>query len=167
MALINMILWLFGFLFYNFQRFVTKALTVYNTSRIKGKHGKISGKCVIYNQKNIFLGENTYINGGSYLHAGPKSKIIIGNNCLISYNVHIRTVDHLYEKVDIPIIFQGNEEKSVTIGDNVWIGYAAQILPGVNIGNNVIIGAGAIVTKDVPDSCVAAGVPARIIKERK
>ena len=54
--------------------------------------------------------------------------------------------------------------KPVNIGDDVWIGGNVTILPGVNIGNNVIIAAGAVVTKDIPDNCVVGGVPARKIK---
>ena len=55
----------------------------------------------------------------------------------------------------------------VTIGDDVWIGGNCVILPGVTIGNNVIVAAGAVVTKDVPGNCVVAGVPARIVKNLK
>ena len=57
--------------------------------------------------------------------------------------------------------------KPVTIGNDVWIGANCTILPGVNIGNNVVIAAGAVVTKDVPDNCVVGGVPAKVIKEIK
>ena len=55
--------------------------------------------------------------------------------------------------------------KPITIGNDVWIGGNCTILPGVTIGNNVIIAAGAVVTKDIPDNCVAAGVPAKVIKQ--
>ena len=53
----------------------------------------------------------------------------------------------------------------VTVGDNVWIGGSVTIVPGVHIGNNVVIGAGSVVTKDIPDNVVAAGNPARVIKQ--
>ena len=59
----------------------------------------------------------------------------------------------------------GNQYKPVTIGNDVWIGANCTILPGVTIGNNVVVAAGAVVTKDVPDNCVVGGVPAKIIKE--
>lgn len=61
---------------------------------------------------------------------------------------------------------QGGNFKSVTIGNDVWIGMNTLILPGVHIGNGVIIGAGAVVTKDIPDYVVVGGVPAKIIKNR-
>ena len=57
------------------------------------------------------------------------------------------------------------QAKPVTIGRDVWIGANCTILPGVTIGNNIVIAAGAVVTKDVPDNCVAGGVPAKIIRE--
>ena len=55
--------------------------------------------------------------------------------------------------------------KPITIGNDVWIGGNCTILPGVTIGNNVVIAAGAVVTKDIPDNCVVGGVPAKVIKE--
>ena len=55
--------------------------------------------------------------------------------------------------------------KPITVGNDVWIGGNCTILPGVTIGNNVIIVAGAVVTKDIPDNCIAAGVPAKVIKQ--
>lgn len=157
--------YLFGFFFYHLSRFKTKCLTVYKSSLVKGHHGKISGGVTLFNPTHISLGANSYINSGSYLHAGSRSEIHIGENCLISYNVHIRTVDHIHDSSDHrPIIDQGITEKNIYIGNNVWIGYGAQILPGVSIGNNVIIGAGAVVTHDVDDNCVVGGVPAKRIK---
>ena len=87
----------------------------------------------------------------------------IGDYCMIGPNTLITTVNH-------PLTPKGRRErlaqgKPVTIGNDVWIGGNCTILPGVTIGNNVIVAAGAVVTKDVPDNCVVAGVPARKIKE--
>ena len=86
----------------------------------------------------------------------------IGDYCMIGPNTLITTVGH-------PLNPEGRREKKaygrpVTIGNDVWIGGNCTILPGVTIGNNVVVAAGAVVTKDVPDNCVVAGVPARIIK---
>lgn len=127
--------------------------------------GLYRGGVTLDNPKHISLGENSYINSGTYLHAGKNSRIIIGDNCMISYNVHMRTVDHVHDPDDSrAIIEQGGIEKDIIIGNNVWIGYGAQILPGIKIGNNVIVGAGAIVTKDVEDNSVVVGVPAQKVK---
>ena len=88
--------------------------------------------------------------------------VTIGDYVMIGPNVLISTVGH-------PLSPKGRREhigicKPVIIGNDVWIGGNAVILPGVTIGSNVVVGAGAVVTKDVPDNCVVAGVPARVIK---
>ncbi|WP_412654540.1 DapH/DapD/GlmU-related protein [Hungatella sp.] len=91
--------------------------------------------------------------------------VYIGDYCMIGPNTLITTVGH-------PFSPKSRREKKayskpVTIGNDVWIGGNCTILPGVTIGNNVIVAAGAVVTKDVPDNCVVAGVPAKIIKNLK
>lgn len=91
---------------------------------------------------------------------------VIGDNCLISYNVHIRTGMHNYQDKNMLIKDQGGSEKDVTIGDDVWIGFGAQIMPGVRIADGCVIGAGAVVTKDTEPYGVYGGVPAKIIKRR-
>lgn len=115
--------------------------------------------------QNVFIGSGTYINGG-VLVTGQNSKIIIGNNCLISYNVHIRTISHNYIRRDILIREQGEYEKNIIIEDDVWIGYGAQIMPGVTVHKGAVIGAGAVVTHDVAEYTVVGGVPAKEIKRR-
>lgn len=97
----------------------------------KGNNVSINIGTILKNPHNIIIGSNTYINGG-YLFAGEKSKIIIGEDCLISYNVHIRTTTHNYKKKSIKIREQGNIEKDIKIEDDVWIGFGAQIMPGGN-----------------------------------
>lgn len=123
------------------------------------------GVALAYPQ-NIKIGEHTYINGGELL-ASPNAKIVIGKNCLISYNVHLRTDMHNYMDRMQLINQQGHTEKSIEIQDDVWVGYGAQIMAGVKIATGCVIGAGAVVTKNTEPYGVYAGVPARKIKERK
>ena len=139
---------------------------VINQSNTMGGISSISDEVRIAYPKNIFVGENSYMNGGQ-LQASKNAKIIIGNNCLISYNVHIRTDMHNFKKKDMFIMNQGHTEKDITIGDDCWIGYGAQIMAGVNIGRGAVVAAGCIVAKDVPEYAVVAGVPAQIIKYRE
>lgn len=82
-------------------------------------------------------------------------------------DVVILTHTHNIDRIDIPMEQQGSRIAKVSIGNDVWIGMRSIIMPGVTIGNGVVIGAGAIVTNDVPDYAIVGGVPVRIIKFRK
>lgn len=108
----------------------------------------------------IEIGDNTRINGAS-IHA--TEKIIIGRNCLIASNATIIDSDGhgiiASERGSVNPV-----SSPVIIEDNVWIGMNTIILKGVRIGMNSVIGAGSVVTKSIPPDCVAAGNPARIIK---
>ncbi|MDQ1004789.1 maltose O-acetyltransferase [Neobacillus niacini] len=109
---------------------------------------------------NIHVGENFYANFDCVFL--DVCEIRIGDNCFIAPGVHIYTATHPLNPIER---ISGKEYgKSVTIGDNVWIGGRAVINPGVTIGNNVVIASGAVVTKDVPDNVVVGGNPAKIIK---
>ncbi len=113
------------------------------------------------NGKNIHIGNN--FTGNYNLTMLDIREIIIGNNVMIGPNTLISTVGH-------PLNPMGRRQhlafaKPVTIGNDVWIGGNVTILPGVTIGNNVIVAAGAVVTKDVPDNTLVGGVPARKIKD--
>lgn len=143
-------------------------VSIYNLMTINNPTGKafVSGKVLIQYGKHITIGSNTYINGGQ-LCASPNAYIKIGDNCLISYNVHLRTDMHLYKDADCLIKEQGHKEGNITIMDDVWIGYGAQIFGGVTLGTGCVIGAGTIVTKDVMPYQVVVGGSMRVIGERK
>ena len=100
------------------------------------------------------------------------AKVTLGDDSGIGINAKIYGTCHIGRCVmmgtDVPMMEQGFEaELPVCIGDDVWIGDRVLILPGVHIGNGCIIAAGAVVTKDVPDYAIAAGVPAQVIRMRK
>ena len=101
---------------------------------------------------------------GQQLHMTCANEIVIGNYVTISARVLITDINHSYQEIDVPSLCQKLETKPVAIGDNSWIGMNAVIVPGVKIGKNVVVGASAVVTKDVPDDCVVVGNPAKIIK---
>lgn len=92
---------------------------------------------------------------------------IIGKNVMMAPEVIILTLNHKYIDMNCPIIMQGSYASKVVIEDDVWIGIRAIILPGIKIGRGAVIGAGAVVTKDVPPYTVVGGVPAKIIKRRE
>lgn len=91
----------------------------------------------------------------------------IGENVLLSPNVYITDCDHEYRNVNIPVIDQGIVQRGqkVSIGGGSYIGINAVIVGNVKIGKHCVIGANSVVTKDVPDYCVAVGSPARVIKK--
>lgn len=138
----------------------------YYYSKIQGGGYRLADDVHMYYPENITIGKGTYINGG-YIFASPNGRITIGENCLISYNVHIRTSTHNYEQRDSLILSQGQIEHDIVIGNDVWIGFGAQILSGVTIADGSVIGAGAIVSKSTEPYGVYVGVPARLIKNRK
>lgn len=121
-----------------------------------GDNSRINLGVQISNPQNMKIGDNTYINGGVF-SISENSKICIGNDCLISYNVHFRTVSHYYENKNELIRNQGEFEKDIIIEDDVWVGYGAQIMPGVTVHRGAVIGAGAVVTRDVLPYTVSGG----------
>lgn len=158
-----------GFIIYQARRLINKSLSCYLSYKVrKGNSPQCLGvgaNTILINIDNIYIGEGSYINGGD-IRASNNAKIVIGKNCMLSYNVHIRTETHEYKNSEIPIISQGHLEKDIYIGDDVWIGYGAQIMAGVRIGNSAVVAAGAVVTKDVEAYTVVGGIPARVIKKR-
>lgn len=93
--------------------------------------------------------------------------VSIGRECIIADRVMMIDFDHGMVEVERPIRLQGIYKRDVRVGHNVWIGYGACILRGVTVGDNSVIGTNAVVTKDLPDNAVAAGVPARVIRMRE
>lgn len=120
-------------------------------------------KNAVFSSK-ITLGDNS----GIGIRASISGKTHIGNNVMMGPDCIIYTRNHEFSRTDIPMCEQGfQEEKPVYIGDDVWIGGRVIILPGVKIGTGAIIGAGSVVTKDVPDYAIVAGNPAMVKKYRK
>lgn len=115
------------------------------------------------NGGGISIGSGSGIGVNCRIH-GP---LQIGDSVMMGPDVVILTHTHNIERTDIPMGAQGSRAAKVVIGNDVWIGMRSIIMPGVNIGNGVVIGAGAVVTKDIPDYAVVGGVPAKIIRFRK
>jgi acetyltransferase-like isoleucine patch superfamily enzyme len=114
---------------------------------------------------NISIGKNVVIRPNTMLFADEFAKIVIEDNVLIGAGVHFYVDNHKFDNINILIINQGYyPSKDIVIQEGSWIGANAIILPGVVIGKNSVVGAGSIVTKSVPDFCVVAGNPAKIIK---
>ena len=124
--------------------------------------------------ENPFVNPPFYCDYGKHIRTGKNffanynctiidvAEVVIGDNCLMAPNAAIYTAGHpVYPSTRNSGYEYG---KKVTIGDNVWIGGNAVVCPGVHIGNNVVIGAGSVVTRDIPDWSIAAGNPCRVIR---
>ena len=111
--------------------------------------------------KNVYLGDYVYANFG--LTLVDDANIYVGNNVMFAPGVVVATAGHPLNPTLREKGYQYNQE--VRIGNNVWIGANATILPGVTIGDNTVIGAGAVVSKDLPANVLALGVPAKVVRE--
>lgn len=128
------------------------------------KRARVSGGVkVIGKYSNITLRKNAEITMNCFLLA--KDKIIIGENSTLAYQTTILTSANPNSPYSKLVKVYPKITASVIIGNNSWIGARALILPGVRIGNFCVVAAGAVVTKDVLDYSVVAGVPARVIKK--
>lgn len=117
-----------------------------------------------YFSPKVSLGDYSGIGVNARIHG----KCVIGRYVMMGQDCIILTRNHCFDRTDIPMCQQGfQEERPVVIDDDVWIGDRVTILPGVHIGTGCIIGAGSVVTRDIPDYAIVAGNPARVIRNRK
>ena len=109
--------------------------------------------------KNITVGKNVFIN--ACCHFQDHGGVSLGDGCQIGHNVVFATLNHGLAPEDRQTTYPA----PITLGKNVWVGSNSTILQGVTIGDNAVIAAGAVVTKDVPENTIVGGVPARIIRK--
>lgn len=125
-------------------------------------------------ERGSYFGANQNISVGDYVGFGKNFQckncnLRVGNYLMMGEDVLFQGGGHKFDRKDIPMIFQGTKDKSdLIIDDDVWIGARVTVLGGCNhIGKGAIIGAGAVVTKDVPDYAIVGGNPAKVIRYRK
>jgi acetyltransferase-like isoleucine patch superfamily enzyme len=114
---------------------------------------------------NISIGESCSINPYTIIYGHGET--IIGNHVMIAGHCMIIPSEHTFISKDKIIMAQGASNRGIVIEDDVWIGHACSILDGVRIGKGAVIGAGSVVTKDIPPYTVVAGIPAKMIKMRE
>lgn len=117
-----------------------------------------------YHRSEMVIGDDVWIGQQCFLHSA--GGLTIGNRVGIGPGVRVITSYHREEGYATPILESELVFAPVTIGDDCDIGVSAVILPGVTIGRGVQVGAGAVVASDLPDHCVAVGMPARVIRQR-
>ena len=156
-----------------------------------GRNVILDDNCVLdakgSNNRGIFIGDNVIVGRNSVISC-KDGDIHIGNNTNIAMNCFIQSAktvrigsnvlfaaycyvigggDHETDRTDIPILAQGQIVKGITIEDNCWLGAGVKVVDGITVGRDSIIGASAVVTKDVPEFSIAAGVPAKVLKDRR
>ena len=109
----------------------------------------------------MVIGDHTRVG----LHNTVIGPVTIGSHVNLAQGITVTALNHNFAEKDLRIDEQGVSTNPVTIGNDIWIGANAVILPGVTIGDHSVVAAGAVVTKDVPSHTLVAGVPAKIIKE--
>lgn len=127
---------------------------------------RIGKRCVFQGgpQSCIRLGKRVTINDGCYITS--LFSIEIGSGTSVGEYTSIRDYNHSFNDVHLPIKDQDYDGAPIKIGTNCWIGRGCMILPGVTIGNDTVIGANSVVTKDIPPFSVAVGAPAKVIRTR-
>jgi acetyltransferase-like isoleucine patch superfamily enzyme len=164
---------LYNLFSFTFLRQFTDAMTEFLMENVAarrqmkiGKKSSISSSARFFHGENIEIGSSTNINRGCMLWAGKNARIIIGNDCLTGPGVKI--IASKYKLGGINIIRSYPQfEKDIVIGNDVWLGANSIVLPGVRIGNGAVVGAGAVVSRDVDEYDIVIGIPAKKINSRK
>ena len=129
-----------------------------------GKKSVIESYCCINNAVgDVTIGDYTRIG----IHCTVIGPVCIGSHVNLAQGITVTALNHNFDDISKRIDEQGISTKPVVIGDDVWIGSNAVILPGVTIGQHVVVAAGAVVTKDVPPYSLVGGIPAKEIKKMK
>jgi acetyltransferase-like isoleucine patch superfamily enzyme len=126
---------------------------------------RIKGGCLWFDDDDcqITIGKGTTIGEAQIGVTEPNSSITLGQDCMLARGIEIRSGDS-HSIIDLASEKRINHAKNVKIGNHVWIGKHASILKGVSIGSNSIIGIRSVVTKDIPENCIAVGLPAKVAK---
>ncbi len=132
--------------------------------RKMGRNVDIMERVKIMSPQKVEIGNNVLLN--SDVKIGGQMGVKIGNYVLVGYNVNIVSENHQYLDLNLPIMKQGFFGGPIVIEDDVWIGANVVILPNITIGKGSVIGANAVVTKNVMPYTIVGGIPAKFIKNR-
>lgn len=141
------------------------------SSIIIGENFSLGENCFIYcqdpeNNSSLRIGSRVALNNGVTINSDFGGRIEIGNNVIIGPDVIIRAANHNYSDPEKYIRDQGHISGKIIIEDDVWLGARVVVVPDVRIGKGSVVGAGSVVTRDIPSYSVAVGVPAKVIKQR-
>jgi acetyltransferase-like isoleucine patch superfamily enzyme len=139
-----------------------------------GKRGKVrfgrfawigDGTKIRSHEGEVVIGRKTVI--GQECTISSYKRVRIGEQCVIADRAMFIDFDHGMVEVERPIRVQGIYKRDVVVGSNVWVGYGACVLRGVEVGDNAVIGSNSVVVKDVPANAIVGGVPAQVIRMRE
>ncbi len=143
-------------------------ITGNNNRIIIGKNVTIAAKCsflIAGNNCTIEIGDGTTISTDCQLEAHEEdTHIIVGKDCMFSNHIRIRTNDS-HAIYDLETGVRTNHPKSVSIGDHVWLGAYSSLMKGCSIGDGSVVGFRSVVTKSIPQNCVAVGMPAKVVQQ--
>jgi acetyltransferase-like isoleucine patch superfamily enzyme len=147
-------------LFLKLGAWIQDAERAWSLSRLRscGSSVRIDRRVFIWPEEHVDVGNNVDINGYTVIYAGGGVRIhdnvLIAANCVITSVTHPIAAAERHQMVLAPVELQ----------ENCWLGAGTMVMPGVTIGKNSIVAAGSVVTKDIPDNCICAGVPAKIVR---
>ena len=130
--------------------------------------------------EGVFVGRNTILsckngdiliddraNIGFNCEIFSASRVRVGKSILMAAYTYLVGGDHLYDRIDLPVLEQGRTARGIDVDDNVWLGAHVVVTDGSRVGRDAIIGAGAVVVGEIPEFAIAAGIPAKVIRDRR
>ncbi len=130
-------------------------------------NGVFIGRNTILSCKNGDIIIEDHANLGFNCEIFSASRVRVGKSILMAAYTYLVGGDHLYDRVDIPVLEQGRTARGIDVGDGVWLGTHVVVTDGSTIGRDAIIGAGAVVVGEVPEFAIAAGIPAKVMRDRR
>lgn len=129
--------------------------------------GVFVGRNTILSCKNGDILLEDHANIGFNVEVFSASRVRVGKSVLIAAYTYLVGGDHLYDRVDVPVLYQGRTAQGIDVGDYAWLGAHVVVTDGSRIGRDAIVGAGAVVVGEIPEFNIAAGVPAKVIRDRR
>ena len=130
-------------------------------------HGVFVGRNTILSCKNGDIVIDDHANLGFNCEIFSASRVRVGKSVLMAAYTYLVGGDHLYDRIDIPVLEQGRTARGIEVGDNVWLGTHVVVTDGSQIGRDAIVGAGAVVVGELPEFAIATGIPARVVRDRR
>lgn len=131
------------------------------------ENGVFVGRNTILSCKNGDIVLETEANIGFNVEIFSAARVRVGARTLIAAYTYLVGGDHLYDRTDIPVLHQGRTARGIDVGENAWLGAHVVITDGATVGRDAIVGAGSVVIGEIPAFHIAAGSPARIIRDRR